>query len=153
VTERLSDVMARIGSVRQLSSVIGAMRGIAAARAREARERAEGVRAYARTVGAARGRTRGKQPSRDLDGRRAYSQIVRVQRRHIQGVQLLIERDLAPPPAHPLRDLIIGPAIVIDGTFEQELCLALRRHPAQGLKLMFRQNIGRGRFRFPVQAQ
>jgi F-type H+-transporting ATPase subunit gamma len=55
MTERLSDVMARIGSVRQLSSVIGAMRGIAAARAREARERVEGVRAYARTVGAAIG--------------------------------------------------------------------------------------------------
>jgi F-type H+-transporting ATPase subunit gamma len=55
LTERLSDVVARIGSVRQLSSVIGAMRGIAAARAREARERVEGVRAYARTVGAAIG--------------------------------------------------------------------------------------------------
>jgi len=55
VTERLSDVMARIGSVRQLSSVIGAMRGIAAARAGEARARVEGVRAYARTVGAAIG--------------------------------------------------------------------------------------------------
>jgi len=55
MTERLSDVMARIGSVRQLSSVIGAMRGIAAARAREARERIEGVRAYAATVGAAIG--------------------------------------------------------------------------------------------------
>jgi len=55
MTERLSDVTARIGSVRQLSSVIGAMRGIAAARAREARERVEGVRAYARTVGAAIG--------------------------------------------------------------------------------------------------
>ncbi len=55
MTERLSDVLARIGSVRQLSSVIGAMRGIAAARAREARERVDGVRAYARTVGAAIG--------------------------------------------------------------------------------------------------
>ena len=55
MTERLSDVMARIASVRQLSSVIGAMRGIAAARAREARARVEGVRAYARTVGAAIG--------------------------------------------------------------------------------------------------
>jgi F-type H+-transporting ATPase subunit gamma len=55
MTERLSDVAARIGSVRQLSSVIGAMRGIAAARAREARERVEGARAYARTVGAAIG--------------------------------------------------------------------------------------------------
>jgi len=55
MTERLSDVMARIGSVRQLSLVIGAMRGIAAARAREARARLDGVRAYARTVGAAIG--------------------------------------------------------------------------------------------------
>lgn len=55
MTERLSDVMARIGSVRQLSSVIGAMRGIAAARAREARQHVEGVRAYAATVGAAIG--------------------------------------------------------------------------------------------------
>jgi F-type H+-transporting ATPase subunit gamma len=55
MTERLSDVVMRIRSVRQLSSVIGAMRGIAAARAREARERIEGVRAYAATVGAAIG--------------------------------------------------------------------------------------------------
>ncbi len=55
MTERLSDVVAHIASVRQLSSVIGAMRGIAAARAREARERVEGVRAYAATVGAAIG--------------------------------------------------------------------------------------------------
>ncbi len=37
MTERLSDVSARIRSVRQLASVIAAMRGIAAARAREAR--------------------------------------------------------------------------------------------------------------------
>jgi F-type H+-transporting ATPase subunit gamma len=55
MTERLSDVVGRIHSVRQLSSVIGAMRGIAAARAREARGRVEGVRAYAATVGAAIG--------------------------------------------------------------------------------------------------
>jgi F-type H+-transporting ATPase subunit gamma len=55
MTERLSDVVQRIRSVRQLSLVIGAMRGIAAARAREARERVDGVRAYAATVGAAIG--------------------------------------------------------------------------------------------------
>ena len=74
MTERLSDVVARIGSVRQLSSVIGAMRGIAAARAREARERVEGVRAYAATVGTAIGQAlalaedRGV-PYRSRDGR------------------------------------------------------------------------------------
>ena len=55
MTEKLGDVVARIGSVRQLSSVIAAMRGIAAARAREARERVDGVRAYAATVGSAIG--------------------------------------------------------------------------------------------------
>jgi F-type H+-transporting ATPase subunit gamma len=55
MTERLSHVVQCIRSVRQLSLVIGAMRGIAAARAREARERVEGVRAYAATVGAAIG--------------------------------------------------------------------------------------------------
>ena len=70
MTERLSDVMARIGSVRQLSSVIGAMRGIAAARAREARERVEGVRAYARTVGAAIGQALAW--SRTADGRAGH---------------------------------------------------------------------------------
>ena len=55
MTERLSDVVGRIRSVQQLSSVIGAMRGIAGARAREARAHVEGVRAYAATVGAAIG--------------------------------------------------------------------------------------------------
>jgi F-type H+-transporting ATPase subunit gamma len=74
MTERLSDVVARIDSVRQLSSVIGAMRGIAAARAREARERVEGVRAYAATVGAAIGQALalaedGGAPAGPRDGR------------------------------------------------------------------------------------
>ncbi|MFT3721411.1 F0F1 ATP synthase subunit gamma [Pseudorhodoferax sp.] len=52
MAERLGDVEARIGSIRQLSAVITAMRGIAAARLREAQARLEGVRAYAQTVGA-----------------------------------------------------------------------------------------------------
>jgi len=55
MTERLSDVAARIASVRQLSAVITAMRGIAASRSREARNQLDGVRAYARTVGEAIG--------------------------------------------------------------------------------------------------
>lgn len=55
MTERLSDVNARIASVRQLSSVITAMRGIAAARAREARGRLDGIRAYAETIAEAIG--------------------------------------------------------------------------------------------------
>ncbi len=56
MTERLSDVTRRIGTVRQLSAVITAMRGIAAARARAARSRLDGVRAHAAIVASAIGR-------------------------------------------------------------------------------------------------
>lgn len=55
MSERLSDVTARIDSVRQLSAVITAMRGIAAARSREARSRLDGIRTYAQTIGEAIG--------------------------------------------------------------------------------------------------
>jgi F-type H+-transporting ATPase subunit gamma len=50
VTERLVDVTQRIRTVHQLSAVISAMRGIAAARAREARAQLDGIRAYARPI-------------------------------------------------------------------------------------------------------
>ncbi|MGH2342323.1 F0F1 ATP synthase subunit gamma [Segnochrobactraceae bacterium EtOH-i3] len=55
MSERLGDVEARIATVRQLSAVIAAMRGIAAARSREARARLDGIRAFAGTIGAAIG--------------------------------------------------------------------------------------------------
>lgn len=55
MTERLSDVEARIHTVHQLSAVITAMRGIAAARTREARSQLDGVRAYAKTIATAIG--------------------------------------------------------------------------------------------------
>ncbi|QDL93995.1 hypothetical protein FDP22_19165 (plasmid) [Paroceanicella profunda] len=48
---RESDVAARIGTVRSLSSVISAMQGIAAARSREAQACLAGIRSYAATVG------------------------------------------------------------------------------------------------------
>lgn len=57
MTERLSDVSVRIGSVQQLSAVITAMRGIAAVRSREAPSRLDGVRGYARTIAEAIGQT------------------------------------------------------------------------------------------------
>lgn len=55
MTDRLSDVQARIDTVRQLDTVITAMRGMAAARSREARERLAGVRACAAMIGDAIG--------------------------------------------------------------------------------------------------
>jgi F-type H+-transporting ATPase subunit gamma len=75
VTERLSDVEARIGTVRQLDAVITAMRGVAAARSREARERLDGIRAFAQVIASAIGQAlaflplaeRSSRPRRETD--------------------------------------------------------------------------------------
>ena len=53
MAERLAEVEARIESVHQLSSVIGAVRAIAAARSHEAKARLPGIQTYARTIGEA----------------------------------------------------------------------------------------------------
>jgi len=55
MAERLEQVAQHLVTVNELSEVIAAMRGIAAARAREARQSLEGVRAYAETLGTAIG--------------------------------------------------------------------------------------------------
>jgi F-type H+-transporting ATPase subunit gamma len=55
VTGRLADIKARLDTVDQLDTVITAMRGIAAVRARHARQQIDGIRTYARTIGTAIG--------------------------------------------------------------------------------------------------
>lgn len=55
MSERLGDLRARLGATRQLESVITAMRGVAAARLREAQTHLPGVRAFAHTLGQALG--------------------------------------------------------------------------------------------------
>jgi len=55
MSNKLSEVQARMNGVHGLESVVGAMRGIAAARSREARSRLDGIRACARIVSAAIG--------------------------------------------------------------------------------------------------
>jgi len=55
MSNRLSDVQARISTVDELESVVSAMRGIAAARSREARSRLDGIRVCAGMIGAAIG--------------------------------------------------------------------------------------------------
>jgi F-type H+-transporting ATPase subunit gamma len=62
---KLSEVEGRIGTVRQLNAVISAMRGIAAARSREARAQLDGVRAYASAVGTAIGTALGLASDRE----------------------------------------------------------------------------------------
>ena len=55
MSNKLSEVQARMTGVHGLESVVGAMRGIAAARSREARSRLDGIQACARMLGAAIG--------------------------------------------------------------------------------------------------
>ncbi len=56
MTERLADIGARIAGVRQLGTVVNAMRGIAAARVQQARGQVIAVDHYAATIAAAIGR-------------------------------------------------------------------------------------------------
>jgi F-type H+-transporting ATPase subunit gamma len=55
MSNKLAEVQARMTGVRELESVVSAMRGIAAARSREARSRLHGIQACAQMVGAAIG--------------------------------------------------------------------------------------------------
>ncbi|MGI3166074.1 F0F1 ATP synthase subunit gamma [Pseudooceanicola sp. 200-1SW] len=65
---RLAEVEGRIDTVRKLSSVIGAMRGIAAARAQEARAHLDSIRRYAETIGAGIGQAMALMPEGDAAG-------------------------------------------------------------------------------------
>lgn len=55
MSNKLSEVQGRISSVHELESVVSAMRGIAAARSREAQSRIDAIRACAHMVGGAIG--------------------------------------------------------------------------------------------------
>jgi F-type H+-transporting ATPase subunit gamma len=63
MTERLSDIGARIHGIRQLGAVVNAMRGIAAARAQQAHSQLIAVDGYAATIAAAIGRSLALIPS------------------------------------------------------------------------------------------
>jgi F-type H+-transporting ATPase subunit gamma len=56
MTERLADIGARISGERQLGAVVNAMRGIAAARAQQARAQLQAADAYAATIASSIGR-------------------------------------------------------------------------------------------------
>lgn len=55
MSSRLGELSQHLETTRELAGVIGAMRGIAAARSRDAQQRLAGVRAYAATLGQAIG--------------------------------------------------------------------------------------------------
>jgi F-type H+-transporting ATPase subunit gamma len=70
MTERLADITARIDGVRQLGAVVNAIRGIAAARAQQARGQLVAVESYAATIAAAIGRALALTPPPRPDGAR-----------------------------------------------------------------------------------
>jgi F-type H+-transporting ATPase subunit gamma len=70
MTERLADISARIDGIRQLGAVVNAMRGIAAARAQQARSQLIAVDDYAATIAVAIGRTLALFPSGRPDSAR-----------------------------------------------------------------------------------
>jgi F-type H+-transporting ATPase subunit gamma len=78
VTERLADVSARIAGIRQLGAVVNAMRGIAAARARQARSQVVAVDRYAATIAAAIGRALSLLPNRRPDPARTRGGLALV---------------------------------------------------------------------------
>ncbi len=59
MAERLADIVAKIANVRQLESVVTAMRGIAASRAQQARGLLAGIEAYSDVVAEAMGQALG----------------------------------------------------------------------------------------------
>lgn len=71
---RLAEVGQHLATTRELGVVVGAMRGIAAARVQEARQHLDGVRAYAATLGTAIGEALAllpepQRPAATADGR------------------------------------------------------------------------------------
>lgn len=68
MTERLADITARISGIRQLGTVVSAMRGIAAARAIQARGQLDSVSGYASTIATAIGRSLALMPDTRPDG-------------------------------------------------------------------------------------
>ena len=70
MTKRLADVSARIEGIRQLGAVVNAMRGIASARAQQARSQLVAVESYATTIAFAIGRVLALAPSVGQDGAR-----------------------------------------------------------------------------------
>ena len=63
MSQRLPDVAARISGIRELGTVVNAMRGIAGARVQRAREELKAVDAYAGTIADAIGRTLALMPA------------------------------------------------------------------------------------------
>lgn len=73
MTERLADISAHINGIRQLGTVVNAMRGIAAARAQQARGQLVAVDSYAATIAVAIGRALALAQAPRSDGPRKAS--------------------------------------------------------------------------------
>ena len=78
MTDRLADITARIDGIRQLGAVVNAMRGIAAARAQQARGALAAVDGYAATIALAVGQVLPFAPLSEPAGHAAPSRLALV---------------------------------------------------------------------------
>ena len=99
MTARLRDVETRIAAMRQLRSLVGAMRGIAAARAQQARAALTGTRAYGQIVGDALADAYG----------------------------LVVDGPLRTQPAEPLGLIVFGAEHGFAGAFSERVLAAARK--------------------------
>ncbi|OUL95653.1 F0F1 ATP synthase subunit gamma [Paraburkholderia hospita] len=78
MSSKLGEIESRTATARQLESVVGAMRGIAAARERDAQEKLAGIRSAAATVGEAIGMVLAATPSVPATGLVSERGIARI---------------------------------------------------------------------------
>jgi F-type H+-transporting ATPase subunit gamma len=79
MTERLADISARIDGIRQLGAVVNAMRGIAAARARQARSQLIAIDSYTATIMVAIGQALAFVPSHAVQRPHCLAGVVRLE--------------------------------------------------------------------------
>lgn len=147
MSERLSDVEARIGTVDKLSAVISAMRGIAASRAQEAQKHLASIEAFAATIGAAISQALAFLPDADRQtpgqagsGRRAI--IVLTAEQGFAGPYSEAVFDAAAPLLEMPRDLFIVGDRGLGAARERGLAAVwsapMIAHPAQAAALASR---------------
>ncbi|WP_321899324.1 F0F1 ATP synthase subunit gamma [Paraburkholderia heleia] len=117
---KLGEIEARIGATHQLEAVVGAMRGIAAARSHDAHARLAGIRACAAAAGAAIGDVLAFSPSgaptgtmKEDDERAEVRIVIGAEQGFVGGLNdRIAEAALRPPRGLPGHCLLVGTRLV-----------------------------------------
>lgn len=116
---KLGEIEARIGATHQLEAVVGAMRGIAAARSRDAQARLAGIRACAAAAGSAIGDVLAFDPSSvspgaaDADDGTEVRIVIGAEQGFIGSLNdRIVDEALRRPRAHVSHWLLVGTRLV-----------------------------------------